>query len=399
MMSNSLIALRRWDVPLAVTLTLALQMGISTINASTPVLAPAIAADRGWNVTLIALYPIAVYGTAFFFSFHIPALLSRIGGMGLGLVSLATSAIGILFLLSTSPLFMFVAVLLLGFAVGAMNPASAQILGPRISSRNAGLIMSIKSTGIPLGVMLAGAVVPALISWSSWQSAVLDLAAVATVMSVALLPSVRWLNQRDVRGPAAKTQRMLDPISRLASIPGMTRFLVAASIFAATRDCLRTFYVVYLVDHAGLTLLVAGLALSASQAAGVLGQILWATASDRLLSTSTTMVVVGTLIALGIALTASITTDWSLIWIVAVAALYGISAGGFFPLVLAEIARRSADGDAGQLTAAAQIFMIPITLVGPLMFGVVASAISFPAAFAVLAGCTLTATFIVGCGK
>ena len=399
MMSNSLIAMRRWDVPVAVTLTLALQMGISTINASTPVLAPAIAADRGWNVTLIALYPIAVYGTAFFFSFQIPALLSRIGGMGLGIASLAASAIGILFLLSTSPLLMSVAVLSLGFAVGAMNPASAQILGPRISSRNAGLIMSIKSTGIPLGVMLAGAIVPVLISWSSWQYAVLDLAAVATVMSMALLPSVRWFNQHDVRSPPAKTQRMLDPIRRLAAIPGMARFLIAASVFAATRDCLRTFYVVYLVNHAGLTLVVAGLALSASQAAGVVGQVIWATASDRLLSTSITMAVVGTLITVGIALTATITTGWSLTWIVAVAALYGISAGGFFPLVLAEIARRCTDGDAGPLTAAAQIFMIPITLVGPLLFGVVASVTNFSAAFAVLAGSTLIATIVVGRGK
>src|SRR2546430_11272032 len=39
--------------------------------------APNIAADRGWNVTLIALYPTIVFSVAFLISFKVPSLLKR----------------------------------------------------------------------------------------------------------------------------------------------------------------------------------------------------------------------------------------------------------------------------------------------------------------------------------
>jgi len=387
---------RRLDVQLAVAVTLIVQMGISLLSAATPILAPTIAADRGWNVTLVALYPTAVYATAFLVSFQVPAILSRIGGMGLILVCLAVSALGILGLLSSSLMLIAAVPLSLGFALGAMNPASSQILGPRMSPFNAGLIMSIKSTGIPAGIMLAGVIFPVLVSWFGWQGAVLRAAAVAIVISIALLPSVRRFNEDVVSGTTAKKQRVIDPIYRLVAIPGMTRFLVAAGIFGAMQFCLRTFFVVHLVDHAGLSLATAGLALSASQAAGVLGQLMWATTSDRMLSTPATMAIIGMLMTLGAVLTASVGSDSSLTWIVAIAAVYGISAGGFFPLVLAEVARRSSQGDAGPLTAAAQVILIPINLCGPLLFGAVAAIASFPFAFLALAACTLGASIMVG---
>ncbi len=393
-MENVQATLRRWDVQMAVALTLIVQMAISLMFASTPILAPAIAAERNWSVTVIALYPIAVYGTAFLVSFIIPGILFRVGGMGMAVACLMMCALGIPCLLSPSPYLILAAPILLGFAVGGMNPASSQILGPRISSRNAGLIMSIKSTGIPLGIMLAGTLVPVLVGWSGWRHAILWLSLLATAMSVMLLPSVPWFNRRDIRSRTAGSRRTLDPIMRLLAIPGMARFLVAAGIFGAMQLCLRTFFVVHLVADVGLSLATAGLALSISHAAAVLGQIIWATASDRMLSTPVTMSIVGLLMTLAAVLTANIASDWPSIWIFAIAALYGISAGGYYPLVLAEVARRSSDGDAGSLTAAAQVVLIPIGLSGPLVFGAIASVGSFSIAFIAVAAVTIIGSIV-----
>lgn len=390
--------LRRWDVQVAVSLTLIVQMGISFLSAAAPILAPIIAADRDWDVTLIALYPTAVYGAAFLFSFRIPAILARIGGVGLSIACLVASAVGILCLLSGSPLVLLAVPLSIGFAVGAMNPASSHVLGPRISPRNAGLVMSIKQTGVPIGIMLAGTIVPILVSWLGWRQCILVLAVVAIVVSTALVPSMRRFNQGDGADPTASAARRgtASPVKRLISVPGMARFLFAAGIFGAMQHCLRTFFVVHLVSHVGLSLATAGLAFSVSQAAGVFGQVIWATASDRVLSTPLTMTLVGATMTVGAALTGFIAPDWPLPSVLVIAAIYGISAAGHFPLILGEVARRSRPGDVGAMTAAAQVCLIPLVLLGPLVFGAVSSLAGLPAAFTVLAACTLVASVISG---
>src|ERR1700722_10636395 len=90
----------RYEIPAAVAISLAVQTMISLYASGVPVLAPAIAADRGWNVTDIGLYPTVVFIVAFLISFQVPNLLVRIWGMGLCLACIGVSAIGMLFVLS-----------------------------------------------------------------------------------------------------------------------------------------------------------------------------------------------------------------------------------------------------------------------------------------------------------
>ena len=88
-----------FDVLAAVFISLLVQMTMSLFAASVPVLAPAVAAERGWNPTIVAFYPIVIYVTAFLISFHIPELLFRMGGMGLSLASVLIGGAGLLLLL------------------------------------------------------------------------------------------------------------------------------------------------------------------------------------------------------------------------------------------------------------------------------------------------------------
>ena len=74
-----------FDVLAAVFISLLVQIMISLFAAGIPVLAPAIAAERGWNATVIAFYPIVRLRHGFLISFQIPGLLFRMGGMGLSL--------------------------------------------------------------------------------------------------------------------------------------------------------------------------------------------------------------------------------------------------------------------------------------------------------------------------
>jgi len=383
-----------WDVPAAVLISLVVQATVSLFAAGIPVLAPVIAAERGWNATVIAFYPLVVYVTAFLISFQIPGLLFRMGGMGLSLACVAIGAAGILLLLPPYAAAAALASVAIGFGTGAMNPASSQILGPRTTARTAGLVMSIKQTGVPLGGVMAGALVPMLALRSGWRAAALDLAVIGVALAIALLPSVRWLN-----GAAASAKpaafRPLDPVRYLRAIPGMPTLLLASVTFNGMQLCLRSFFTVYLVTNQHFSLVTAGMAFSVSQAAGMAGQVGWAALSDRWLSVHAVMAIIGAIMTTAAFCTAAMTPHWPLGGIALVAAMYGVSAAGYLPVLLGEVVRRSPPGQVGALTSGAQLFPLGGSILGPLAFGGMAAVAGMPAAFVMAAASTLAGTAIL----
>jgi MFS family permease len=373
----------RLEVPAAVGVTLIVQTMISLLAASIPVLAPEIAADGGWSVDLIAFYGPILYLAAFFFSFQVPNILTRVGGMGLGLGCIALSVVGLLCLLPMSIMAAAAAPLAIGAANGGMNPASSQILGPRTTTQTAGLIMAIKQTGVPLGGVLAGVLVPVFVLCSGWRGTVLWFALAGVAIILTLLPTVGWLNGSVNSSPQAFSP--LGPAKHVLALDGMRSFIIAAMTFAAMQQCLRSFFTVYLVNGLGLSLEVAGLAFGTSQAAGIVGQVLWAVAADRMIGSHSVMAIIGVLMTVAAVLTASLTASWPVFAIIAVSMLLGITAAGFIPVVLGEVARRSPPAQIGALTAGANVFLIASMLVAPLVFGAIASTLSYGAAFVVLA--------------
>jgi MFS family permease len=384
---------QRWNVPAAVAISLVIQTVISLLGASIPVLAPQIAADRGLNPEIIAFYSPIICIAAIIMNFLVPYLLDRIGGMGLSLLCVVLSVLGLLCLLLPGTVLLFAAPFALGLAGGAMNPASSQVLGPRATARTAGLIMSLKQTGVPVGGVLAGILLPFLVLRWGWEHAVVVLVVASAGLVIVHLPTVRWLN-----GPRSSVRpapyRPFEPVKRLLAIPGMPAILGAALLFTGMQHCLRSFFTVYLVSWLGLPLTVAGVAFAASQVAGIVGQIGWAVLSDRL-GSRMVMSIIGVVMTLAAVLTAIITPGWPLAAIVTVGILFGLSAAGFIPVVLAEVARRSPAGEVGALTSGANLFIISGVLVGPLTFGLIGALSSYAAAFAAMGACTLVASIIL----
>jgi MFS family permease len=393
-MSQPAFAATSFDVVAAVFICLVVQTTMSLLAASIPVLAPAIAAERGWNPAIVALYPTVVYITALLISFHVPVLLFRMGGMGSSLASVVVAGAGLVLLLPPYAAAAAAAAVAIGCGTAAMNPASSQMLGPRTTARTAGLVMSIKQTGVPLGGVLAGALVPILASRSGWRIAVVELAAIGSVLAIALLPAVSWLN-----GAAAAARpaafRPLDPVKHLLAMPGMPTLLLASLAFNGMQLCLRSFFVVYLVTDLQLGLVTAGIAFSVSQAAGMIGQVGWAALSDRVLPVHAVMAIIGMLISAAALCTAAMTPCWPLGAIYAVAAVYGVSAAGYLPVVLGEVAKRSPPGEVGALTSAAQLFPLSGCIIGPLAFGGMAAVSGLPAAFVLAAASTLAGTAVL----
>ena len=169
-----------------------------------------------------------------------PQLIQRFGGMGLGLFSVASGAAGLLCILPANIALNAVAAVAIGVALGAMNPMSSQILGPLASSRTAGLIMAVKQTGLPMGAMLAGALVPILVQHAGWDAAALYCALSGATIAIALLPTMQWLNRTNAAQPWAPRQP-LEPVKRLLAMPGMWALVVAGAVFSIALVCFRSF--------------------------------------------------------------------------------------------------------------------------------------------------------------
>ena len=383
-----------FDVLAAVFISLVVQMTMSLFAASIPVLAPVIAAERGWNPIIVSFYPIVVYVTAFLISFHVPGLLFRIGGMGLSLASVTLGGVGLLLLLPPYAAAAASAAVATGCGTAAINPASSQMLGPRTTPRTAGLVMSIKQTGVPLGGVMAGALVPILASHSGWRTAALELAAMGSALAIVLLPSVNWLNGA-ARPAKPVAFRPFDPVRHLLAMPGIPTLLFASLTFNGMQLCLRSFFIVYLVTNQRLGLVTAGVAFSVSQAAGMIGQVGWAALSDRVLSVHSVMAIIGVVMSAAGFCTASMTPNWSFGAIIFVAAIFGVSAAGYLPVLLGEIARRAPPSQVGALTSAAQLFPLSGSILGPLAFGGIAVIMGMDAAFVLAAASTLAGTALL----
>jgi MFS family permease len=391
--SQSIGSATYFELPAAICISLAVQMTMSLFAAAVPVLAPAVAAQRGWNPAIITFYPIVVYATAFLISFRIPQLLFRIGGMGLSLASLLAGGAGLLILLPPYAAAAALASAAIGCGAAAMNPASSQMLGPRTTPRTAALVMSIKQTGVPLGGVIAGALVPILVAHFGWRIAAVELAAMGFALAIALLPSINWLNGARAAKPAAF--RPLDPLRHLFAMPGMPALLFASLTFNGMQLCLRSFFVVYLVADQRLGLVTAGLAFSVSQAAGMIGQVGWAALSDRALSVRAVMAIIGTLMSAAALAMTAMTPRWPLGAVLVVAAVYGVSAAGYLPVLLGEVAKRSPAGLVGALTSGAQLFPLCGSILGPLAFGGMTAVLGMPAAFGLAAASTLAGTTVL----
>ena len=383
------------DLIAAVGISLLVQTAISMLGGCIPLLAPMIADTRGWSVDLIALYAPMVYAVAFGINFVVPKLLTRFGGMGLSLICVLACATGLACALFDNLVIFAFSTVGIGIALGMMNPASAQVLGPRTSPGIASTVMAIKQTGVPLGGALAGALAPVLAIQFGWERAIGAVAIGSALFAAALLPTVRWLNG-DSSGTGHRPLSGLEPMRRLLQMPRMWAIIAAGTMFSVALVCLRTFLAVYLVNDLGFSIGIAGLAFSASQVAGMLGQIGWAAVADRLLAPHLAMALIGIVIAGAGALIAAFSGHWSAGAICAVTAVYGLGAAGFVPLVLGEVARRAEPKQVGAITSAANLFLVGGVVVGPMLFGGLASMASYSVAFGALAGCVLVVAVIAG---
>jgi MFS family permease len=355
---------------------LAVSLSVQTLTAmglAVPaVLAPVAAADFGVAPTALGRWVGFAYMTAMFAGLAGGTLVGRYGPARVHWAAVLGVALGLAVGASAQLALLFLAGSLLGAAHGLVNPASSAILAAASPPRIRSTVFSIKQTGVPLGGAIAGVLVPGLLLWMSWHAAVLALA----IGAAALLPLLSL--HRSAEGATPRVERLrlralVAPVAEVWANRPVRELAAVSGVYSAIQISFLTYLVSYLKLELGYSLVAAGVVFSAAQIAGASGRVLWGVVADHLLRPRSVLAGLGLVMAVCGGALASFSSAWPTSAVLAVCVLYGATAVGWNGVFLAEVARLSPEGRVAFLTGGTQFFTFAGVLIGPPLFGAIAS--------------------------
>lgn len=369
--------------PLAVTL--AIQAVVSLAILAVPAMAPAIAAALDLPVALLGIYVAIAYAGAMAASLAAGPLVARWGAIRVSQASLAASAAGLAVCALGQPWSLAAGAVLLGLGYGPVTPASSHLLARTTPAHRMSLVFSVKQTGVPLGGVLAGALVPPLQAGAGWEVALLAVAAAALACALLAQPLQRAMDSGAGPQPAMGKGHLVAPMRLVLAEPGLRLLAGCSFVFSIAQVSLTTFLVTYLSGSLAYGLVAAGALLSVAQLGGVLGRVLWGYVADRWLGARTMLSLLALCMAAAAVATALLQPGAGML-VPVVLFLFGACAIGWNGVYLAQVAREAPAGKAGLATGGTLAITFLGVVVGPPLFAALAAGSqSYRVAFAALA--------------
>ena len=350
-------------------LTLVIQAMVAMALLSLPVVAPVVAQTLQVSPALVGLYVSVTYAGAMVATLMGGATVARMGAIRVSQWCLVLCALGLLLCAVPWLPAMVLGAVLIGLGYGPITPASSHLLARTTPKHQMSLVFSIKQTGVPLGSMLAGAVVPPLALLGNWQ---LSLVAVAVVCLLCAWVSQSLRAELDSdRQPDTHIRwgSLIEPIRLVLAHRALLTMASCSFMFSMVQLSLTTYLVTFLHEDLSYGLVAAGLALSVTQLGGIGGRVAWGYVADRWLGARRMLLLLASMMALGALASAFLTIDTPQAVVIAILVGFGASAIGWNGVYLAEVARRAPPGMASMATGGSLAFTFLGVVVGPPMFG------------------------------
>jgi MFS family permease len=381
-------SLRSVALPLAATL--AVQTLVALAVYSTPVMAPVAAPALGVAPSAIGYFVAIVYFGSMLGTVASGGWVARFGAIRVSQLALLSSLAGLALGASAWLPLVLVGAVVIGLGYGPATPASSQIL---LRASPPGLVaftFSVKQTGVPLGGVIAGLAVPAMILAWGWRGAALAIGIACLALALAI-EAVRARYDRDLNPRAPVSLRSaFAPVGLVLRTPRLRDMTLTSFVYGGVQITLVSYLVTFLTESFAMSLVLAGLVMAASQVASVLGRIAWGIVADRLLKRRTMLGLLGLGMGLSALATLAATPAWPDWLLFAFAAAFGATAVGWNGVYLAEVAHLAPPGQIGAATGGCLFFTFLGVVVAPPLFHLVLSlAGSYATAYAAFGAASL----------
>jgi MFS family permease len=361
-------------VPVIFNLYLALgamtvQQTFATMGRSTvPLIAPAIIADLHIDPALVGVYVAIGAIAGFMTTMGCGGLIVRYGALRMTQVGMLALAIGLSLPASGALVAFALGAFVGGLGQAISTPSSSHLLGRLSPPRVAPLVFSIKQTGVPAGLIVAGVATPALATVLDWRAALLIVGGICAVTALALQPMRARFDTDRVAGHPLSPADIRANVAMVLREPALRAMCVAMFSFVGLQSLFTGFFVLYLVRGLNYDLERAGLVFSIAVAVAVPGRIGWGWLASRLIRPATLLSLLGVGMAVAATLTAFIDPAWPTWVATVIATSFSATAVSWHGVLLAEVARLSPPGRIGSTTGAVLAFGDAGALVMPLLF-------------------------------
>jgi MFS family permease len=355
--------------------TLTVQSLVAMCLLTLPVVAPTVAQALQISTVYLGLYIAFAYAGAMAASLLSGGVVRRYGAIRASQLGLVLCAVGVALCAIESPIAAGLGAVFVGLGYGPITPASSHLLARSTPAHRMSFVFSIKQTGVPLGGVLAGVIVPSLADMAGWQTAFLMIAAITLLCAVAIQPLCAELDaDKDKTQALSFGNGLVAPLRLVFSQHSLAVLAAVSFMLSITQLSLVTYMVTFLHDDLSMGLIVAGFTLAVAQAAGVAGRLLWGYISDRFLGPIAMLGLLAVLIGACSLLMPFLQYFDSQILTLIVLSLFGSSAVGWNGIYLAEVARQAPPGQASIATGGALCMTFLGIVIGPPIFGLIAGA-------------------------
>ena len=272
--------------------------------------------------------------------------------------------------------------ILLG-AASVSTPASSHILAKVCPPQLAPLVFSIKQTGVPVGALIGGLLLPFLLGVVFYShvlgetirlrhfGAAFITALIVFFVAFALQP-IRGYFDAD-RDPKTKISfgNIHATMKMVLSNPPLRDLAFAAFAFGGLQAVFSGFFLLFLIDGLGYSEVEAGGAFAIASFSAIWARIIWGWLAGSHFSPRYLLSTIGLIAGFSSLIIANFDLSWSLLDITIVAIAFNISAISWHGLLLAETARLAPKEHVGGVTGGVLSFTSIAMMAYPAIYGII----------------------------
>lgn len=373
---------------LAIATTFALQSATAVAWMTLPVLAPYVALSAGVAPSRIGEMAAIMFLGALMANLLGAQLVAILGAVRTIQLGAGIAAVGLLIAQHGTWPTIIGSAIVIGVGYGLGVPSASHILARHTAAGHRGLVFSIKQSGVPVGGLLAGMLLPAIALAADWRWAVTSAAGLCLTVAVAAeLARSRLDNAPETRASTWRSIRLRVPmLAVLRGHPDLKWLTYSGFSAAAMQGAVFALLVAFLVSTGKFGVVAAGLVFAAMHVSGAAARIGLGIVSDRLLPAQRLLALLAVLGGSAILTLAMGAGALPRPAVFVLAVLIGATVSGWNGVYMAEIAHLSPPGRVGETTASSVALVFLGYIIGPLLASLVVGATaSYMMAFALLA--------------